>query len=192
MAVTLQDFEPAFGFGMNAVAAERSRSLFLAAENLLGKAERSLDTDEARSRALVRRALDLGYDPHEEAVPALQTATFRFFEAVADAAQSLETDDQRWLDLVEQLVESATGLVGAAVVEVLAELCDDGDLHELEPAERRRLRRLVLDARARSGRAPVEEGQVEDMVPEGEREDVVLGLLRITREYRTAAARLVG
>jgi hypothetical protein len=189
----ITSWEPAFGFGMNAAAADRSRALFTGADNLLVKAERALAVDEDRARSLVRRALALGHDPHEDAVPALSMATYRLFAAVVDAAEESPADDQRWLDLVERhllgVEAEVDGLVGDAVVEVMAGLSDDGHLHDLQDDERRRLWRLVMDARRRRGLGEVAEGQVEEMVPQGEREEFVLGLLRVTRTYREQVAR---
>jgi hypothetical protein len=127
----------------NTVAQRLSRAYSTAASNLLEKAVIRLGRgDEQAARAFVARALDLPYDEHEEAVPALWEAHMILFTAFSDDVEESEPGDLGWLDRVESVVRGSEEAVQRELRSCLVALFD----MDLSSKEQRRLRALVRGA----------------------------------------------
>lgn len=154
----------------------QSFALADAANNLLDKAATALAAgDEERARGYVARALRLPFDTHERLAPGLRYAGHRLFSALTDAAEGSDEDDQAWIDAAEALLPTVRGHVHAALVNLLGVIAHDADFLGVTETEARRLSRQVPNFTVTD--------LPEDEVPEGEREDYVLGLLRLTLDY---------
>lgn len=158
-----------------------SLALTDAANNLLAKATTAVsDGDEERARRLVARALELPDDTHEELVPGLRHAVQQLFCLITDAAEASDEDDQYWIDSAEVLLPTVTGQVHGTLLWLLATVAHDAAFLGVTPAESQRLR--VLAPGVTVG------GHPEDQVPEGDREDYVVGLLRFAVDYKRRVA----
>ncbi len=70
-----------------------------AADNLLVKALRAIETaDHARAARYIQRAVDLPFDEHEQAYPALISAHMALFIVVTDMLDECPEGDATWLD----------------------------------------------------------------------------------------------
>lgn len=114
-----------------------SQALGLGAENLLVKAIDALEAqDEDRATALVRRAVGLPFDEHEEVVPAAAAAHLMLFNLVTDVMEDSPDDDERWLDAALGILSDSDGPARLDVRDVLVAIAQDYDLTQ---NERRRL-----------------------------------------------------
>lgn len=138
---TVDPFSSAFGLavGGSAAGAAESTRLSSAAGNLLRKAFDCLNTDEARARRLVERALALPYDEHEQTVPAVWEAFMLLHEVVLDELESSVPEEHGWLDAAADVLARHTGPGADALRGVLD---FDRSAVELTPAEAQRCREL--------------------------------------------------
>jgi len=114
-----------------------SQALGHGAENLLVKAIDALEAqDEDRATALVRRAVGLPFDEHEEVVPAAAAAHLMLFNLVTDVMEDSPDDDERWLDAALGILSDSDGPARLDVRDVLVAIAQDYDLTQ---NERRRL-----------------------------------------------------
>lgn len=150
----------------------------LAAGTLLeNAAEAQAAGDVDRARTLVRRAKALGRDEHEDAEVCSMAAHMALFTLVSDVVE--DEEPMVWLDAAETVLPS---LDGAGRTELLGALLSIGADAELEPAERRALRRLVHGVELP---VSVFEGRVLEV-------DDVLQVLAATAVYDDAVDSLLG
>ncbi len=123
-----------------------SHALGLGAENLLVKAIDALAAqDEDRATALVRRAVGLPFDEHEEVAPAAMAAHHLLFNLVTDVMEDSPDDDERWLDAALAVIDGPDRFARLDMRDVLTAIAQDYDLTR---SERRRLRGGIRDVEA--------------------------------------------
>jgi hypothetical protein len=153
-----------------------SRAGLTAAENLLTKAERALSVgDLERASHLIGRAAALDYDHHEETAPAAFAASMMLFTAVADALESSNEGDSRWLEAAVRTLSATTEWGQSELRRILIVIGQD---YAVEPEESLRIRDAVVDVPER-----VELRDV--MLPPAELAAAVTSVLRALRTYRT-------
>jgi hypothetical protein len=148
-----------------------------AAENLLLKARRALDNADAdRARAFVDRAVGLPFDEHEEAAPVALAAHMDLYCLVTDALEQAETDDSRWLDAAEVVLDIADEAGRCDMRDVLLDIDHD---YSVTHKEHRRIRAAVTPI---PDRAELRDRQLTST----ELGDHVMSLLRACGHYRAA------
>ena len=158
--------------------ADASHDQQLAAGTLLEKAAAAQAAgDLDRARRLVLRAKALGRDEHEDAEVCSMAAHMALFTLMSDVVE--EEDPMVWLEAAEVVLPS---LDGAARTELLGAARSIGADAELEPAERRALRRLTHGVELP---VSVFEGRVLEV-------DDVLQVLAATAAYDDAVDELLG
>ncbi len=122
-----------------------SRALGLGAENLLVKAVDALEAqDDDRATALVRRAVGLPFDEHEEVAPAAAAAHLMLFNLVTDVMEDSPDDDERWLDAALGVIDGPVQTARLDMRDVLTAIAQDYDLTR---SERRRLQSGIRDVK---------------------------------------------
>jgi hypothetical protein len=112
-----------------------------AATNLLVKAHRALDDgDNNRARRFVDRAVSLPYDEHECAAPVALATHMDLFCLVTDALERSETDDSRWLDAAEEVLDNVDETGRCDMRDVLVAIDHD---YSISAEEHRRIRAAV-------------------------------------------------
>lgn len=161
----------------NLASAPFSRSLHLGANNLLAKALRAIERDDAaRAQALVDRAVALPYDEHEREYPGLWSARMLMFDAMVDALEESAEGDEAWLDAVFDVLADCGPDARRVIRRLLLEVNDD---FTTDPRESRRIAEEL-----RTGTETAEEfhaGLGEDRRAQAA---VILEVLRAVAHYR--------
>ena len=115
-----------------------SQAPYLGADNLLRKAARALDGDDAaRAERLVERALQFPFDEHERVLPGWSATSMLVFSALTDVIEASPEDDYRWLDATLEVLAHCGSFARAELRHTLAAIAQD---YVLNGPERRRLR----------------------------------------------------
>ena len=148
-----------------------------AASNLLVKAIRALDNDEAeRARAYVDRAVRLPYDRHEQSHPVAMEAHMALFCLVTDALEDSEEADSRWLDAAIAVQVAADEAGRCTMRDVLVAIDHDFHLSQTERASLRSATAAVPDR-----------PELRDLdLASNEMSDCVVSVLAVCRDYRAA------
>lgn len=118
-------------FGEAELESRRTLSLFsraglTAADNLLTKAARALvEGDQERVGHFVNRAVALGYDEHEQTVPAACAAGMLLFCAVTDELEDSEEGDAAWLEAALAAMAAGSGWGQSEMRHVLVTVMQD-------------------------------------------------------------------
>ena len=157
-----------------------SRALHEAADNLLLKARVALqDGDEERTARLVSRAAALQYGEHEDAHPAVWSASMALFDEVVDAVEDADEGDITWLSTALAVLEHVDGFAEMGLRHVLDVLVRDFTLTQRET-------KLIRRAVGLPEPEPeLDFGLTRDSSDE-EIRDVALSLLRVNLDYHLA------
>jgi hypothetical protein len=155
-----------------------SRGMWVGAENLLAKAARALKSNDVdRAEALVERATSLPFDDHEGCAPAALAGHMILFSLVTDVLEGTDHGDERWLDVVIEVLDSSEEFARQDLRDVLVAIDQD---YELSAAEHRRLRAAVRTV------APSPELRDLPELSPAELADRVMAILRITLRFEEA------
>ncbi len=117
------------------------------ARNLLDKAMLALVAgEEARASKLIDRVAAMGYDDRELDFVGIRAAVQMLHDAVHDAAEQCDEDDDSWLDAALAALDRATGPGAAQLACVINGFARSGPFIDLPHAERRRISHAVGDA----------------------------------------------
>lgn len=112
-----------------------------AADNLLGKAVRALDSgDTVRAQRFVDRAMRLPRDEMAEADAALASAHQRLYDLLTDAIEDSRPGDVGWLDAVEATLPRCNADPRVDLLEAVHSIATE---YEFDRDEMRRIRRIA-------------------------------------------------
>lgn len=150
-----------------------------AATNLLGKAQRALDSgDVDRARRYVEHAARLPFDDHEKVIPAAVAAHMELFSLVTDEAEQAGEHDSRWLDAALTVLADSDESARYEIRDVLVAIEHD---YVLEAAEGSRIRSAVASIPHRSAARDLDLDATELV-------GLVMSVLAACRDYRAALA----
>lgn len=150
-----------------------------AAANLLTKAVRALDDDDAeRARGFVERAVRLPFDRREDLHPAAEEAHMMLFCLVADELEAGGEGDSRWLDAAIAAQAAAPEAARCTMRDVLVAIDHDYDLTRTERAQLRSVTSEVPDR-----------PELRDLrLSPDELRECILPVLEVCRDYRDRTA----
>jgi hypothetical protein len=165
----------------NLAESAQAMAVSQAARNLLSKARRDLAAGRSdRAAQYIDRALGLPFDEMAEANAAVHGAHMILHMAMTEALETCDEGDATWLDAAETVLPRCGAHAREDLLETLRVIDHD---YRIQPAERRRIRRIAPGDGLVNGRGDVMMTRADD--DQATQRQVVFELLHAAIDYET-------